>query len=145
MVNEHFSDELVEDVLIEGPIHKTMLVFQRAEGWTGGRAIATAAFLSASLALLWSWVTNSVLVGLLVLMVHILLVGVDTAVLITLPKKENILWSLESSAICFIGTALAGNGRFGAAPFLDKLSLGFAGCLDCATEHNGRLPLGPDH
>ncbi len=88
MVNEHFSDELVEDVLIEGPIHKTMLMFQRAEGWTGGRVIAIAVCLSASLALLWSWVTNLVLAGLLVLAVHILLVGADAAVLITLPKKQ---------------------------------------------------------
>ena len=88
MADKRFLDEPVEDVLVEGPIHKTMLFFQRAEEWAGWRAVVTAVGLSLIPAFIWWLVTGSLVSGGLIVGVHTFFVAVDTAVLINLPQKK---------------------------------------------------------
>lgn len=88
MVDKRFLDEPVDDVLIEGPIHKTMLFFNRAEAWPGWRAVLTAVLYALIPALLWWLLSGFWQAALFTWALHTLLVTVDATVLTTLPKRR---------------------------------------------------------
>jgi predicted MPP superfamily phosphohydrolase len=88
MVDKLFLDEPVEDILIEGPVHKTMVQFCRVEAWQGWIVVATAVCGAAVTGALWWALSGIYEAGLLVMIMHSLFVGSDAAVLLTLPKKR---------------------------------------------------------
>lgn len=87
MGDKLFLDEPVEDVLIAGPVHKTMVFFCRVESWPAWQVVATAVGWAAITGAIW-WAVSAVFqAGLLITIMQSLFVGVDAAVLLALPKK----------------------------------------------------------
>ena len=88
MVDKLFLDEPVEDVLIEGPIHKTMVLFCQVETWPEWLVVATAVSGAAITGAIWWVLSVAFQTGLLTAIMQSVFVGVDAAVLLTLPKKS---------------------------------------------------------
>ncbi len=88
MTNKAFLDEPVADILIEGPVHKAMLFFCIPDRWPSGVVLLNAVMFASILGWLAFVFSKEHLFGIWVGLLGILFVGIETAVLINLPKKE---------------------------------------------------------
>jgi predicted MPP superfamily phosphohydrolase len=88
MTSKPLLDEPVDDVLIEGAIHKTMLFFCIPECWPGWRVVATAVFSTLIIGALWSLLSGDGQAGWVIAVMLSVFVAVDTAVLYSLPRRQ---------------------------------------------------------
>jgi hypothetical protein len=88
MTSKPLLDEPVDDVLIEGAIHKTMLFFCIPERWPGWRVVATAVFSTLIIRALWSLLSGDGQAGWVIAVMQSVFVAVDTAVLYSLPRRQ---------------------------------------------------------
>lgn len=88
MADNLFLDEPVEDVLIEGPIHKTMVLFCRVENWPALAVLGTTVGGATLAGVVWWWLSGLWVAGLFITLMQSLFIGVDTTVLYILPQKR---------------------------------------------------------
>ena len=88
MTDKLSLDEPVKDVLVEGPVHKTMVLFCHVEGWPSWLVVGTAVSGAIILGLIEWWLSGAGQIGLLIALMQTVFVAVDAAVLRFLPHKR---------------------------------------------------------
>lgn len=128
------------DILAEGWLHKLMVFFHRPVAWPDWSLGLTLLALAGGAGLLWWVITGDVMVARMVMVLQGLLMGVDMALFISLPKRGLSFgpWQaqfvvlaiprLAATAVSALASAWLG-GQWGLGLFLGTQLLGLAALI----------------